>query len=392
MNNDTILARAQALADWTADVRHALHRVPELDFDLPKTHAIITSTLDSIGIPYTTERNWVIGTIQGGKPGKTVALRADMDALPIQEQTGLPYASEHPGCMHACGHDAHSAMLLGAAKLLNDARDEIPGTVRLLFQPAEETEGGAEPMIKAGAMQGVDAVYGLHVAAQVPTGRIATRPGAMYAATDELFIDVLGQSGHGAHPRSGVDAIAIAAYIITELQTLISREIEATESAVITIGSIHGGTVCNIICDEVKLIGTLRTLTPEVREQLCRRIPEVCEGIARTMRGDVRVRIRHGYCACVNDPGEAERVLRLSEAMFGPEKTRVLTASSMGAEDFAYYLLQAPGAIFHVGCGGTASVHNEHFTVDDACLPAGVAMHAALVFDYLNEQASGGNK
>lgn len=385
-----IKERAEALAEYTKEVRHALHRMPERGFEEHRTSAFIKAKLDEIGIPHTGERTWIIGTIQGGKPGKTVALRADIDALPIQENTGLPFASETPGMMHACGHDTHAAMLLGAARLLFEMRDELPGAVRLLFQPAEETTGGAEPMIAAGAMDGVDAVYGLHVAAQAPVGRIATRPGPMYAATDELFIDVLGKAGHGAHPISGVDAIAIAAQMITALQTVITRETEATESVVFTVGSIHGGTACNIICDEVKLDCTLRTLTPEMREQMHERIPQMCQGIARAMGGDVRVEIRRGYCACVNDADEAQRVLRVAKRLFGEENTRALRVSSMGAEDFAYYLLEAPGAIFHLGCGGDVSVHNDCFIAEEECFPVGVAMHAAMAFEYLTENQQEG--
>ncbi|MDL2318769.1 M20 family metallopeptidase [Eubacteriales bacterium OttesenSCG-928-A19] len=388
MQHDTqILALADSLADWTANTWHDLHRIPERGFEEVKTAAYIRARLDEIGIPYTAERTWTIGTIEGGLPGKTVALRADIDALPIQENTGLPFASEHPGMMHACGHDSHTAMLLGAARLLWEMRASLPGTVRLLFQPAEETSGGAKPMIDAGAMKGVDAVYGLHVAAQAPVGRIATRPGPMYAATDEFFIDVLGKSGHGAHPVSGVDAIVIAAQIITALQTVITRETEATESAVFTVGSIHGGTACNIIADKVSLDCTLRTLTPEMREWMHQRIPALCEGIAQAMGGDVSIRIWKGYCAAVNNAEEAGRVLSVAERLFGAENTKVLAASSMGAEDFAYYLLEAPGAIYHLGCGGSVSVHNDGFTVDEGCLRVGVAMHAAMAFEYLTEHA-----
>lgn len=387
MNHKQLKEMAESLASWTSEIRYQLHRIPERGFEETKTQALIQQTLTALGIPFVSEQTWTIGTIEGGKPGKTVALRADIDALPITERTGLPYASEHPGMMHACGHDAHTAVLLGCANLLMRIRDQISGTVRLLFQPAEETTGGAKPMIDAGAMDGVSAVYGLHVAAQAPVGRIATRPGAMYAATDEIFIDVLGKSGHGAHPTSGVDAIAIAAYLITTLQTLISREMEATDSAVFTVGSIHGGEVCNILCDEVNMICTLRTLAPETREYCYRRIPEICEGIARTMGGDAKVRFRPSYPAAINNAGESERVLRLAGAMFGGANTKVLAASSMGAEDFAYYLLEAPGAIYHLGCGGNASVHNDCFTVDDRCLPVGVALQAALALDYLQEHA-----
>lgn len=383
---------AKAVAEWTKEARHALHRIPERGFAEFKTQACIKGRLDEIGVPYETDYTWVIATIKGGRPGPTVAIRADMDGLPIEEASGVPFASEHPGMMHACGHDAHSAILLGTARLLWSMRDEIPGTVRLLFQPAEETSGGASPMIKAGAMKGVDVVYGLHVAAQAPVGRIATRPGPMYAATDEFTIDVIGRAGHGAHPVSGVDAVMISAQLVTALQTLVSREIEATDSAVFTVGAIHGGTASNIICDNVRMDCTLRTLSPDVREQLRRRIPELCQGIARALNGDVRVGLREGYCACVNDADEAARVLRVAKRLFGEEKTKVLNNSSMGAEDFAFYLLEAPGAIYHLGCGGDAPGHNERFTVDEDCLETGVAMHAALVMDYLLEAANEGGK
>lgn len=387
MDYKDIKKRAEELAPFVQEARHMLHSIPELAYQEFKTHAYLCRMLDSIGVPYRTESTWIIATITGGKPGKTVALRADIDALPITEQTGLPYASTHPGVMHACGHDAHAAILLGTAKLLLEMQADIPGTVRLLFQPAEETKGGAVPMIAAGAMQHVDAVYGLHVVSQAPVGRIGCRPGPMYAAADALFIDVLGKRGHGAHPRSGIDAIAIAAQMITALQSLVSRELEAIDAAVITIGSIHGGTTNNVICEEVKLHGTLRTLSPEIRELMHKRIPALCKGIVKAMNGDVRVRIENGYCACVNDVHEANRVLAVADEMLGTEHTHLLTHSSLGAEDFAYYLLEAPGAIYHLGSGGSAPGHNEQFIVEDECLPVGVAMQAAMALTYLTEAA-----
>ena len=393
MKYQQIKGLAESLAPYCTEARHTLHSIAELSNQEFKTNAYLCEKLDEIGVPYRTEKTWIIGTIEGcldtgglgagGSPGKTVALRADIDALPIQEQTGLPYASKHPGVMHACGHDAHAAIQLAVAKLLYGLRDQFHGTVRLLFQPAEETTGGAVPLIQAGAMLNVDAVYGLHVVPQAPVGRIACRPGPMYAATDALHIDILGKKGHGAHPACGVDAIAIAAQVITALQTLISREIEATESSVITIGTIHGGTANNVLCDEVKLYGTLRTLTEDIRVQMHRRIPALCQGIAAAMGGGARTRIEAGYCACLNDVDEANRVLSVAEEMFGAAQTYILRNSSLGAEDFAYYLKEAPGAIYHLGCGGDAPGHNEMFAVDDACLPVGVAMQAALALGAL---------
>lgn len=385
-----IKERAQALLPETIKTRRALHRIPEIGFAEVKTHAYICDALQSLGVPFETERTWVIGTIEGAKPGGTVALRADMDALPIQEEAKVPFKSEHPGFMHACGHDAHTAILLTAAKMLMEMRAELPGTVRLLFQPAEETVGGAAPMIAHGAMEGVDRVYGLHVAATAPVGRIACREGAMYAASEEFAITVRGRSGHGAHPRSGVDAIAIAAQIIVALQTLITREMEATEAAIISVGTIHGGDAHNILCDEVVMNGTIRALTETVHEQLRRRMPELVGAMASAMGGEADVSFMNGYCACINDAGEASRVLDVASRLFGEENTYVLRNSSLGAEDFAYYLREAPGAIYHLGCGGKYPVHSAHFAMDESCLAAGVAMQVALVMDYLGETGDGG--
>lgn len=385
MDTRTIREKAEALSAYVQEARRAPHRIPEAGFCERKTHAFLCAKLDKLGIPYRTEKTWIIGTIHGARPGKTVALRADMDGLPIQEATGLPFSSEHEGFMHACGHDAHAAILLGAARLLQQARACFAGNVRLLFQPAEETTGGAKPMIAAGAMEGVDAVYGLHVAATAPVSRIACRAGAMYAASDELLIDILGKSGHGAHPPNGVDAIVIAAHVVMALQTLITREMEATDAAIITIGSIQGGHAHNILCDHVALHGTVRTLRPEMREQLAARIPALVSGIAAAMGGEARITLNGGYCACVNDAREAARVLSVAEAMLGAENTHMLRASSLGAEDFAYYLLHAPGAIYHLGCGGEHTLHSELFTLDEACLTTGVAMQAALAIDFLAE-------
>ncbi|MDR0898220.1 MAG: amidohydrolase [Oscillospiraceae bacterium] len=383
MHEMDIKQRAVALEHYVIEARRALHRIPEEGFSEVETNALLRRYLDEIGVPYTGEKTWLIAEITGGKPGKTVGIRADIDALPLQEETGLPFASEHPGWMHACGHDMHAAILLGTAKLLWAIRDEIPGRVRLFFQPAEETDGGAEPMIAAGAMQGVDAVYALHVAAQAPVGRIACKAGPMYAACDTLHIDILGRKGHGAHPRSGTDAIVIAAQVITALQTLITRELEATEAAILTIGAIHGGTAQNILCDEVKLFGTMRTLDMQVRAQLRHRLPLLITGIAQAMGGDARVEIEGGYAPTINDDIEAARVLSLAERLFGADKIKVLKESSMGGEDFGYFTREAPGALYHLGTGSAMPLHNGQFNPDEACMVSGVTLHAALALDYL---------
>lgn len=385
MTDTKALALAAQVAPWTAEMRHALHRIPERGNTEFKTHALLMKTLEEIGIPFRTEKTWIIGEIKGGKPGKTVGIRADIDALPIQEETGVPFASEHPGMMHACGHDSHAAMLLGAAKALWSIRDEIPGTVRLFFQPAEETTGGARVMVQAGAMEGVDAVYAIHVAAQAPAGRIGGKPGPTHAFCDDIKIQILGKRGHGAHPSGGVDAVVIAAQVILALQTLITRNIEATDAAILTFGAIHGGTAANILCDEVTLTGTMRTLDQKVQKVLHKRLRETCEGVARAMGGDANVHIGTGYPAAINDEKEAARVKRIAERLFGEGSFHDEALSSMGGEDFGEFLKEAPGMMFNVGAGTEAPLHNEHFKLDDACLEKGVAMHIAVTMDYLEE-------
>ncbi len=388
MDDCELRALVEAQKNWMVDIRRRLHRIPERGFAEVKTQQVIMETLNALGIPYTTERTWVVGVIEGGLPGEVVALRADMDALPLEEPEGLSFRSEHPGMMHACGHDAHMTMVLGAAKVLMGMRDRLPGTVKLLFQPAEETDGGAEPMVQRGVMENphVDRVYGLHVQPYLPVGVIETRAGTLNASTDDVELTIHGRSSHGAYPESGADAIVCAAQVITSLQTLVSRNVSPLASAVLSLGMISGGTAGNIICDRVSLRGTLRTANGEIRAMMKRRIAEVASGVAAAMGCTAEVCITSGYAALVNDEAEAGRVMRVGARLLGEKNVVRKAAPSMGGEDFSFFCESVPGAFFHLGCVKKEDMpapllHSRDFHLDEDCLTVGAMMHVALVLD-----------
>ena len=388
MDDCELRALVEAQKNWMVDIRRRLHRIPERGFAEVKTQQVIMETLDALGIPYTTERTWVVGVIEGALPGQVVALRADMDALPLEEPEGLPFRSEHPGMMHACGHDAHMTMVLGAAKVLMGMRDRLPGTVKLLFQPAEETDGGAEPMVQRGVMENphVDRVYGLHVQPYLPVGVIETRAGTLNASTDDVELTIHGRSSHGAYPESGADAIVCAAQVITSLQTLVSRNVSPLASAVLSLGMISGGTAGNIICDRVSLRGTLRTANGEIRAMMKRRIAEVASGVAAAVGCTAEVCITSGYAALVNDEAEAGRVMRVGARLLGEKNVVRKAAPSMGGEDFSFFCESVPGAFFHLGCVKKEDMpapllHSRDFHLDEDCLTVGAMMHVALVLD-----------
>ena len=388
MNDQQLKSLVEAENEWIIGMRRKLHRIPEDGFQEFKTQRAIMDALDEIGIPYTTERTWVIGLIEGALPGETVALRADMDALPMTEPEGCPFRSEHEGMMHACGHDAHVAMALGAAKVLYGLRDQLHGKVKLLFQPAEESVGGAEPMVKAGAMENphVDRVYGIHVMPNLPVGKVETRMGTLNASTDTVKITVRGKAGHGAYPDLGTDAIVCAAQVITVLQTVVARNVSPLQSAVLTIGVIEGGTAQNIICDEVRMRGTLRTAHSELRAMMKARIEAIAKNVAMGMGCEAEVDVIPGYAALVNDDHEASRVKRVAARLFGEENVLEKAAPSMGGEDFSFFSDCAPGAFFHVGCVSpewmpAPPLHSRDFRIDENCLTIGTLMHVALALD-----------
>lgn len=388
MNDQHLKSLVDAEKEWIINLRRKLHRIPEDGFQEFKTQQIITDVLDEIGIPYTKERTWVIGLIEGGQPGETVALRADMDALPLEEPDECPFRSEHKGMMHACGHDAHVAMALGAAKVLYGLREYIHGNVKLLFQPAEETVGGAEPMVRAGAMEHphVDRVYGIHVMPHLPVGKVETRAGTLNASTDSVKITIRGKAGHGAYPDLGTDAIVCAAQVITALQTVVSRNVSPLQSAVLTIGMIEGGAAQNIISEEVCMRGTLRTANGELRKMMKQRIAAIAKNVALGMGCEAVVEITPGYAALVNHDEEAARVKRVAARLFGEANVVDKPAPSMGGEDFSFFSDCAPGAFFHVGCVNpewmpAPPLHSRDFRIDEDCLAIGTMMHVALVLD-----------
>lgn len=393
VGKEQVWQQAQEILPWLIEVRRDFHQYPEIGLEEFRTQEQVMRYLDEMGIPYTKSAGTgIVGLIQGARPGATVALRGDMDALPILEAEDREYRSKIPGKMHACGHDAHMTCLLGAARILNHYKAELAGNVKLFFQPAEETVGGALPMIKEGVLENpkVDAVFGLHVSSEIPAGHIGVKYGQMNASSDDLSIIVRGENGHGAYPHSGRDAIVIAAHVITALQTIVSRNVDPRRAAVITIGMISGGTANNILAQEVKLTGTIRTLEPSVREQVKERIQEVAALTARALGGEAEVTYEEGYTPLINNDALVDLVKRNGEELLGEQHVRINELPNMGVEDFAYFAENVPGAFFHLGVrneetGCVYPVHHPNFDLDERSLAVGAAMQALNTLVYLKE-------
>jgi len=375
-----MLDRAKQLAEQLILWRRDIHQHPELGFRETRTARVAAEVLESLGYEVRREvgKTGVVGERGAGRP--IVAIRADMDALPVKEEVNAPYASRTPGVMHACGHDAHTAMALGAATLL--AGMSLPGTVRLLFQPAEEIEddeglGGAQRMVQDGAMDGVEAVLALHVHGGLPVGEIAVDPGPVSAGVDSFWATIAGRGGHGAYPHKGLDPIHTAAHVVLALHGIVSRRVDPLAPAVLTVGSIHGGQAMNVIPESVAIAGTIRYEKPEIQARIHEEM-ERALSIARTLGGDYALRIRQGSPPVVNDEAVAALVEQVATALLGPGSVRH-GEKGMGAEDFAVLAALAPGALFRLGCrieGDERSIHNPNFDLDEACLPLGAALLA----------------
>jgi amidohydrolase len=368
--------------------RRELHATPEVSFKETETADYIQERLDALSVDRLeagVAGTGIVADVKGERPGLAVLVRADMDGLPITEAGDLLFRSSRRGVMHACGHDVHMAIGLEVARVLTENRYRLPGMVRFAFQPAEECAGGAKPMIDAGVLEGIDRVIGLHVWSELPVGQISVRPGAVMASADMFTLTIHGKGGHGAQPHQTIDAVVIAAQVVSALQTLVSRETAPSSPIVITLGSVHGGTAANIVAGEVIIQGTLRTLDRELRTHMLQRIAELAAGIAEAMRG--RCEFRHDSAAppVINDPRIAAVVAEAARRVVGADGVVAFEPLMVG-EDFAYFLEARPGCFFLLGGaaeGPRVGHHTAEFRIDERCLPIGYQVMTAAVLRLL---------
>jgi amidohydrolase len=388
-------AEAEGLAPQLVRWRRDLHQNPELAFRETRTADVVARVLRELGVEVQTgvAGTGVVGLLHGGRPGPTVMLRADMDGLPIQESSDAPYASQVPGVMHACGHDGHVSMLLGAATLLSRSAHDLPGDVLLVFQPAEEGLGGASAMLAAGLLTDPlpVAAFGLHLWNTMPMGRVCAQAGPMMAAADLVEITVRGRGGHGALPHEAVDAIAVTGQILSALQTIVSRNVNPQETAVLTIGTVHGGTAFNVIAETVVLEGTIRTFSPAVRETVLTRLRVLLDGIAAGMDARYDLEVQAVAPAVVNDPGVAE-VARAAAVQVVGATSVAWSPPLMVSEDFSEYQRIVPACYMLLGSGNPslgldAPHHNPRFDFDEQVLPLGAALLATAATRFLLESA-----
>ncbi|CEJ10733.1 putative hydrolase YxeP [bacterium YEK0313] len=380
-----IINRVADLADEITAWRRDFHENPELLFDVHRTAGIVAEKLKEFGCDEVVTglgQTGVVAVIKGRKSasGKVIGLRADMDALPIEEASGVAYTSKVPGKMHACGHDGHTAMLLGAAKYLAETRN-FDGTAIMIFQPAEEGGGGGDAMVKDGLMTrfGIQEVYGMHNMPGIPLGTFAVRTGPSMAAADRFVIDIEGKGGHGAMPHLCIDPVPAAFAIGQAMQTIVSRNVDPIECAVISITSVHAGEAFNVIPQTLRMLGTVRTFKPEVQDLVEQRMKETAEGIAKAMGCTAKVDYLRGYPVTFNHEAQTRFAANVAKAIVGEDKVETNTPPLMGAEDFSYMLNERPGCYIFVGNGDTAACHHPAYDFDDRAIPAGTSYWAKLV-------------
>jgi amidohydrolase len=383
------------LAEAVTDLRRILHQWPELGFQERRTSALVAEHLQALGLEVRTgvAQTGVLGILHGDGEGKTVLLRADMDGLPIEEASGAPYASQNPGIMHACGHDGHTAILLTVARVLAQRREHFCGTIKFVFQPAEELPpGGAKAMIEEGVLEAprVDAAFGLHLWNGLPVGKIGVDQGAIMASVDRFDIVIKGIGSHGAYPHTGVDPIVVGSHIVAAFQTVASREVPPLAPVVVTVGKFHGGTAFNIIPSEVQLSGTVRTMDANVRQEMPARLERIVRGVTSAMRADYTFQYVHGYPVTVNDVQTTQFAWQVAAPIVG-DANIVSAGMTMGAEDMSYFLEAVPGCYLRLGSGNPDSglIHPHHsalFNFDEAALPIGVELLAQLTLAYLRRR------
>ena len=379
-----IKALAHEVFPYVVEMRRDFHRNPEPSFEEFRTTDRIAEELDKMGIPYRRfEPSGLVGDIVGGKPGKCIFLRADIDALSVKEESGVEFASEREGFMHACGHDTHAAMLLGAAKVLNSIRDELCGSVKVLFQPAEELAMGAKHIIAQGAIEGADAGFGMHIFAQQPVGQLGITSGVIHPAADYYKLDVHGVTSHGALPDEGVDATVAAAAIVMNLQTISSREFSPLEPVVVTVGTLHSGRRFNVISNHAELEGTVRLFNEELHQKIPGMMARIAENTAAAFRCTAELDYQFKSDMLVNDEAMTELARGAALKVAGEEHIAPIRRS-MGGEDFSAYTHIVPCAFVALGGGGEAPQHSEKFCIDESAFETGVAMYAQVAVDFLN--------
>lgn len=390
----------QTLENLVTQLRRDFHQYPELSGHEQRTQSVIVNFLHRLGIKTQTYKTHygVGGIITGAQPGPIIALRADMDALPIQEECDVPYKSVNKGIMHACGHDGHMAMLLGAASLLVQYKDKLAGTVKLVFQPAEEASptGGAKSMLQEGFLKDVDVIFGLHLWPDLPTGHIGIKPGPMMAASDRFTVKIVGKDAHAGQPHKGIDAITIGASVINNFSYIISRQTNPIETATLSIGTIKGGERYNVIAKEVVMEGTIRTLNEGIRSQIPCQIRNITAGIAGSYGANYELDYQPGYPVLNNWQAPTQRVMQAACATVGEKSVHADIKPALGAEDFANYLTDIPGAFFWLGCSNpekeAAILHNSHFSIEEKALTVGANVFFQIVADSLMMSFSGGDE
>ena len=377
--------------DYVIEMRREFHMYPESSFEEFRTSKRVKEELDKLGIPYEElAGTGVLATIVGDNLGKTVALRADMDALEIQETNDIPYKSKNDGKMHACGHDGHTSMLLGAAKMFMDIKDEISGTIKLIFQPAEEVAGGAKMMIaESNFMDSVDSVFGIHLWSDVETGKVSVEEGPRMAAADFFDIKITGKAGHGSMPHQTVDAVVVGASVVMNLQSFVSREMNPLDSVVLTIGSFNAGTRFNIIAGEAILSGTSRCFSPEIRAEFPKAIERISKSTAESYRATAELNYTHGTPPTINEKESSAIAEAAVEKILG-EDGNIKFEKTTGGEDFAFFLEKSPGAFAFVGMrneekGANYPHHHDKFNMDEDALEIGSMLYVQYAIDFLNK-------